>query len=243
MTPTRAEYQERQDQVLGIVVNEYIRTVSPISSGHIVQGYSIDLSPATVRNILAELEEQGYLTHPHKSAGRIPNKLGYRYYVDHLMDEIKLLEEEKLRIKQAYDRDVKDLEILLDKTSRVISDVTQYTSIISVDGWNDRIFLSGTSNVAEYIEEVSKIRDTLKALERKQQLLKIINQDLKDRIQIYIGHEMALSEIDGCSLAVSRYETGNGPSGRIAILGPTCMDYRRVVSALGYIREIMRNII
>ena len=77
MTNRRTDYQVRKDMVLGIVVNEYIRTVSPISSVYIASSYGLDLSPATIRNILAELEEEGYLTHPHTSAGRMPRPAGH----------------------------------------------------------------------------------------------------------------------------------------------------------------------
>src|SRR3990167_5524478 len=103
MNAMRSEYQFRKDKILGIVVNEYIKTVNPVSSGLIAQEHPLEISSATIRNILAELEEDGFLTHPHTSAGRVPTEKGYRYYVDNLMDEIQLLETEKLRIKNEYD--------------------------------------------------------------------------------------------------------------------------------------------
>ncbi|MCK5580696.1 MAG: hypothetical protein KAJ18_05430 [Candidatus Omnitrophica bacterium] len=239
-----AESQSRKDIVLEIVVGEYIKTINPVSSGHIVRAYKIGLSPATVRNILAELEQEGFLTHPHTSAGRVPTQTGYRYYVDHLMHEINLLKEEKARIKAEYEKEVKDLEVILEATSQILSDVTQYTSIISVDGWGDKIFCRGTGFVVEYPEtrDLQKIRDILYALEEKERLLKIINRDLDRKIEIYIGHEIASSQIEGCSLAVSRYHFDKGPSGRIAILGPTRMDYQRVVSTLDYVTDLMQNI-
>ena len=246
MSPRRVDYyQERKDLVLGIVVNEYIKTIGPVSSGFIAQGYHMDISPATIRNILAELEQEGYLTHPHTSAGRIPTQLGYRYYVDHLMHEIQLLGDEKERIKAAYQKEVKDLEFLLEKTSQVISDFTQYTSIISVDGWNDKIFCKGTSYVVGYpeVQDFSKIRDILRALEEKENILSIINRDLERNINIFIGHELAYSEMNNCSLAVSRYQSEHGPSGRIALLGPTCMNYERVVSTLEYFSQLMSEVL
>ena len=70
MTPRREDLQLRKDRILGIAINEYIKTVSPVSSRCIAREHLVDLSPATIRNILAELEIEGYLTHPHTSAGR-----------------------------------------------------------------------------------------------------------------------------------------------------------------------------
>ena len=126
-----AIYKQRKDTVLGIVVNAYIKTMTPVSSSYIVDEHHLDLSPATIRNILAELEEDGFLTHPHTSAGRLPTQKGYRYYVDNLMNQIQLLEEEKFRIKHEYEKEMRDLEAALEKTSQVISELTHYTSIIS----------------------------------------------------------------------------------------------------------------
>ena len=113
-----AVYKQRKDLVLGIVVNAYIKMMTPVSSSYIVDEHHLDLSPATIRNILAELEEDGLLTHPHTSAGRLPTQKRYRYYVDHLMNQIQLLEEEKFRIKNEYEKEVRDLEAALEKTSQ-----------------------------------------------------------------------------------------------------------------------------
>jgi transcriptional regulator of heat shock response len=245
MTLRRSDHQYRKDTVLGIVVNEYIRSVTPISSGHIAQGYPLDLSPASIRHILSELEQDGFLTHPHTSAGRIPTQDGYRYYVDHLMHEIQLLEDEKQRIDAEYQKEVRDLEFIMEKTSRVLSDVTHYTSIVSVEGFGDRLFCRGTSFIVEYADsqDLGKIRDILKALEEKERILALINRNLEHKINIYIGHEMALAGIETCSLAVSAFRGRQGYRGRMAILGPTRMDYQRVVSALDYCTQLMNHML
>ena len=244
MSPKKTDYQDRKNLILGIVVNEYIRAVNPISSAFIVQEYSLDLSPATIRNILAELEEEEYLTHPHTSAGRVPTENGYRYYVDYLMNEIQLLEEEKKRIKGEYERQIHNLEGILEKTSQAISDLTHYTSIVSVDG-DDRIYCKGTSFIVSYHDyhDLNKIRDILITLGEKERILDIINRDLQQKIKIYIGHELACSSIEDCSLAVSSYRVNKGLSGRLAVLGPTRMDYPRVVSALDYVSKLMNEIL
>lgn len=244
MTARDTDYQKRRDNVLGIVVGQYIQTVTPVSSGFIAQNYKLELSPATIRNILAELEEMGYLTHPHTSAGRVPTQSGYRYYVDNLMAEIQLLENEKRRIQQEYKKGIAELETLLQRTSEVISDLTHYTSIISLDGSADKFYCRGTSYVVGYpeMQDVNKIRNILYALEEKELILAIINRSLQKKIDIYIGAEIKCKGIDGCSLAVSSFRKRNGPSGRIAILGPTWMDYEKVVSTLDYISRLMEQI-
>lgn len=242
MAARQNDIQLRKDRILAIVVSQYVKTITPVGSHFITEQHRLDVSPATVRNILAELEEEGYLTHPHTSAGRLPTQRGYRYYVDHLMKEIQLMEDEKKRIQAEYKQYVNQLELLMEKTSSTISDLTNYTTIITVDDWGSKIILKGTSNVVGYHEQTDllKIQAILKILEEKERLLALINRDLEHKIDIYIGHEMALKEMDGCSLAVSSFEK-DGVSGRIAVLGPTRMDYDRVVSALEYVSDLLSH--
>ncbi|HQP10824.1 MAG TPA: hypothetical protein PKV41_05515, partial [Candidatus Omnitrophota bacterium] len=174
---------------------------------------------------------------------------GYRYYVDHFINEIQLLEEEKARIREEYERETKEAEALLDKTSKVLSDMTQYTSIISVDGWDHKLFCGGTSFIIGYTDyqdihrDVKKIKNILTALDHKEKLLEVINRDLQKKINILIGPEIECSDIDGCSLVVSSYASKTGPSGRIAVLGPTRMNYNRVVSALDYFSRLMEELL
>ncbi len=243
MSPRKTDIQERKDMVLGFVVQQYIKNLNPMGSAFLAKEYHLDWSSATIRNILAELEEDGYLTHPHTSAGRIPTHLGYRYYVDNLMHQIQLLEGEKDRIQREYQDKIHQLEKLVDKTSRIVSDVTHYTSIISVDGWDGKIVFRGTNYMVGYpeMQDLQKIQNLLKVLEEKERILEVINRDLEHKVQIYIGQEIACKEIEGCSLAVCEYHQKDGSSGRIAVLGPTSMDYERVVSTLDYVTELINE--
>lgn len=244
MAPRDIDMQARKDRILYITIDQYIKTMNPVSSNYIVQNYPVDLSSASIRNILAELEDEGYLTHPHTSAGRIPTERGYRYFVNNLMQEIQLLEDEKQRIKAEYERASRELELLLDKTSQVLSNVTHYTSIISVDGWGNKVFCKGTGFVVEYpdYQDIAKIKNILVALDEKEKILQVINKGLEDRVNIFIGHEIESSGIDSCSLVVSSYKTKQGAKGRMAILGPTRMNYEKVVSALDYFSELIEEI-
>lgn len=249
MTLQRNNVLARKDEILRITIDRYIATVTPVSSARVAEKCSLDLSSATIRNILAELEQEGYLMHPHTSAGRVPTQSGYRYYVDHFVNEMHLLEEEKERIKSEYKREKLELEVLLDTTSRVLSDMTHYTSIVSVDGWNNKLFCGGTSFIMGYPDyhdiqgDINKIKGILAALDEKERLLEVINRTLAKKIDILIGQEIESLDIDGCSLVVSRYTSRQGTSGRIAILGPIRMNYNRVVSTLDYFSDLMEEML
>ena len=84
------ELNDREKSILRSVVQQFIITASPVGSRYITKKYEMGISPATVRNIMADLEESGYVNHPHTSAGRVPTDKGYRYYVDSLMELKKL---------------------------------------------------------------------------------------------------------------------------------------------------------
>ena len=245
MVARQSNAQERKDVVLGIVVHEYIKTIAPVGSAHMVKQYGLNVSPATVRNTLSELEQDGYLTHPHTSAGRVPTEKGYRYYVDFLMKEIRLLEEEQLRLKYEHKRGLNELENLLENMSMNLSDVTQCTSIVSFDEWGSKIICRGTNYMIQQDmhQDLERVRSLLRMLEEKEQMLEIINRDLKQKIDIFIGQELALKEMEHCSLAVSEFTDQRGRKGRVAILGPTRMDYDRVVAALNHVTETMNKML
>ena len=123
----------------------------------------------------------------------------------------------------------------------MISDLTHYTIIVSLDdGGGHKIICKGTSYVVGYPDstDIVKIQGILRILEEKEQIMELINRALEKKIEIYIGHEMALKDMESCSLAVSRFEK-DGMKGRIAVLGPTRMRYDRVVSTLEYISQIL----
>ncbi|MGC9358129.1 MAG: heat-inducible transcriptional repressor HrcA, partial [Anaerolineae bacterium] len=93
----------RQSTLLRYIVREHVRTVNPVASGTVVERYRLDISPATVRNEMARLEELGYLWQPHTSAGRVPTEHGYRYFVERLMEEQTLsLVEQRTIAHQFY---------------------------------------------------------------------------------------------------------------------------------------------
>jgi transcriptional regulator of heat shock response len=244
MAPRHLDTKIRRDTILGIAIHRYIKTTNPVSSAFIAEEYPDEISSATIRNVLADLEKDGFLTHPHTSAGRVPTHKGYRYYVDHLMREIQLMESEKQRIHQAYLRQTRELELLLDKVSLAISDMMNYTGIVSIDGSDSQLICRGTGFVVNYpdVNDLQKISQILRALEEKESLLKLINKKLAKHIEVLIGSEIDNPGITDCSMVISEFRTQKGQRGRIAVLGPMRMNYERVVSTLDYLTRILATI-
>lgn len=121
----------RKKEILRAVVVDYVKVAQPVGSRTIARRYLVGLSPATIRNEMADLEEMGYLIQPHTSAGRIPSQKGYRFYVDELMETTDLEEDEIGTIRKAFtDRKLREIEEIIKYTSLLLSSLTNYTSLI-----------------------------------------------------------------------------------------------------------------
>lgn len=116
---------ERQLRVLEAVVQTYIETAEPAGSQTIASRFGLGVSPATIRNAMSELEEKGYLYHPHTSAGRIPTDSAYRLYVDNLMQVAPLSHEDQNTIRQELPGARNELEEILRRAAQVLSVLTQ----------------------------------------------------------------------------------------------------------------------
>ncbi|MDK2933343.1 MAG: heat-inducible transcriptional repressor [Clostridiales bacterium] len=125
------ELSERKRKILQAIVDDYVSTAEPVGSRSIAKKHDLGLSSATIRNEMADLEELGYLEQPHTSAGRVPSQLGYRLYVDQLMNRYKLTVAEIQNIQYAMELKIKELNELIQHVSSVISRLTQYTTIVS----------------------------------------------------------------------------------------------------------------
>ena len=237
------DYESRRRAVLAATINKYIDEAMPVASEDLAEDF--DLSPATIRNILAELEREGYITHPYTSGGRLPTSRGYRYYVDFLLAQMELLEAEKAHIVKEYNKEIRRLEEVLERTSGVISMVTHYAGIVSFVDWQDRIFYQGISQILEHPEfkDYAHLRKIIKLIEEKEHLLDIINRDFKEKVKVYIGDELACPGMENCALVVSSYKLNNKSSGRLAVLGPQRMEYRHAIPALEYISEVLSEVL
>ncbi len=125
----RMKLSDRKRKILQIVVDNYISTAQAVSSKNITEKYMTDVSSATVRSELAQLEELGYLSQPHTSSGRLPSTEAYKLYVSELMDKGKLTAKELKAIKNAFISKTDYLEEVVQNAVKVISDLTDYTTL------------------------------------------------------------------------------------------------------------------
>lgn len=120
---------KRKKEILQAVIDEYINTAEPVSSATLVNKYGLDYSSATVRNELAELEDNGYLDKPHTSSGRVPSEKGYRFYVDELINDEDISLEEIKYIQNKLSTKVNEIEDLTKIATTTLSEITHYTTV------------------------------------------------------------------------------------------------------------------
>jgi len=126
------QLSSRDDAVLRAVVNSYINMAEPVGSRTISKRYGFGLSPATIRNIMADLEEMGFLEQVHTSSGRVPTDQGYRFYVDRLGELPPLTPEEQNSIEMGYRSEPDELQDILANTSKILSTVAHQCGIVAL---------------------------------------------------------------------------------------------------------------
>lgn len=137
------ELTERQREVLALIIQNFILTANPVGSRFLAKHSDLGLSDATIRNVMADLEEMGYVTHPHTSAGRLPTDKGYRFYVDSIMKISMLSAPERLkidhRINQVVDGNAESNEILRE-SSRILGSISKQLGVVLSPKYSTGVF-------------------------------------------------------------------------------------------------------
>lgn len=323
---------ERKKLILRAVTDDYISTAEPVGSRRIARKYDLGISPATIRNEMADLEDGGYLRQPYTSAGRIPSDKGYRFYVDVLIEPEPVGVRERAAFKNTL-RKQRQLEKLLQQAARLLSDLTQYTAVILTPKRQEAIFrqiqfmllgpghvmailvtepgfvdheifkleenlsqeqlveiavwinqrLSGVRladfksslldglpsggngalkgflaelihfNLASSGEQVlmegamgflrqpefsdlEQARPVLELLQRREVVSTLLqNISRPGEVAVMIGAELHMPVMAGCSIVASSYRLGADALGAIGVIGPSRMDYMRVISLVDYL--------
>ncbi|MFW5979801.1 MAG: heat-inducible transcriptional repressor HrcA [Halanaerobiales bacterium] len=337
---------DRKKEILKAIIQEHIITAEPVGSRTLSKNYDFGVSSATIRNEMADLEDMGYLEQPHTSAGRIPSDKGYRYYVDVLMDQQKVISTNLQRsIKQLY-KEEKDIKDIISETVKMLSNLIHYTALISepqlkesrirkvqvievarkslmiilitdtgmvnnklihlekelnnrqvryinrylsdrlenkklstldqefmkklegeikkrlsiskklldlinkelevlVDPADLQIYLGGTSYILEQPEfnDLDALKQVMRILDQEDVLRKLIGNVSEEGIEVKIGRENNLEEIQNCSLVVATYSLEDKAIGKIGVIGPTRMEYPRVISTVDFVADVLGEII
>jgi heat-inducible transcriptional repressor len=208
-----AKLTDRGQQILEAIIEEYIATAQPVGSKALTQNQGIKLSPASVRNVMAELEELGYLVSPHTSAGRIPTEKGYRFYVDTILRVSEMDRSQKDQIELHYRQQGLQMTDMLREASRTLSSISHYTGLVMIPRLKATIFrhiefvkLSPRLILAVFVTQSGLVQNKLVEVDEDlspRELEKITNylnqtmtglsiQDVRTRIITEMAQEKAL---------------------------------------------------
>lgn len=183
---------ERSQQILEAIIEEHIATAQPVGSRSLTARLPVRLSPATIRNVMADLEDQGYLCSPHTSAGRIPTELGYRFYVDSLLQVCRIDRQQQDRIETDYHWQGLQMQELLQTASKTLSNVSSYTGLVMMPRLQKTIFrhiefvkLSRRQALAVFVTQSGLVQNKLIELDEE-----LTASDL-EQISNYLNQEMA----------------------------------------------------
>ncbi|GAA5415561.1 heat-inducible transcription repressor HrcA [Paraliobacillus ryukyuensis] len=331
---------ERQLFLLQVIIDEFIQTAQPIGSRAISKKDEVTFSPATIRNEMADLEDLGYIEKTHSSSGRVPSEKGYRFYVDHLLSPSHLSQAELHLISNTFENNMVEFEQVVQKSAKVLSDLTNYTSIIlgpkvyettlkqieiiqlssymavailvtntghvehrsfsipeeikpsdleklvnilnqqlrnvpiiqlherlqkeitmlmqkyvnDFDGAYQylkaalfdeqpvQLYVGGITNILLQPEfkDVNKIHSLYSVMEQENAIANML-RSYSNGIHVSIGQENVMDEMQDCSLITATYSLGEEQLGTIALLGPTRMEYSRVISLLHVLSKRMSH--
>lgn len=339
------ELSERARLVLASVVANYIATAEPVGSRTVSKQKDVDFSPATVRNVMSDLEEMGYLEQPHVSAGRVPTAEGLRLYVDSILelDELDQRTKEAIR-SQLENQPVNEINDIFKATSRALSRISRQAALVVVPSPEHEVFrqiefvrlapglilvvlvskaggvqnriieaeediaqeeldrytrylnevladltlrqvkqrvaqemarernrfdvvlsraltlskqaldnrsegellIDGQTNLMDQPEfkDVVRLRAIFQAFEEKSTLLRLLDKALTAKgVRLLIGSESDLSELDGLSMVTSPYGEQGNPSGALGVIGPTRMDYSKVIPMVDFTARLVSRIL
>jgi transcriptional regulator of heat shock response len=224
----------RRLEILRAIVDEYVATQEPVGSKSIADHHGLGISPATIRNEMAILEEEGLITQPHTSAGRIPTDLGYRVFVDKLATVKPLSTAERRAIETFLDSS-NDLEELLKRSAKLLADITKQVAVVTypiLGESREKLAISGTAHLARSGEDLGfTLSPILEALEEQVVLLRLLNE-VHPTVHVRIGSEQTETNLQTTSLVTVGYGGDSAQLGAVGVLGPTRMDYAGSMAAV-----------
>lgn len=226
---------DRRQRVLAALIEEYVARALPVGSRTLTERYRFGVSPATIRNELSALEDEGYIRQPHTSAGRIPTDFGYRTFVNDLIESGAISQDERAdeaigKLKET----ARELDELLERTSKALSQFTDCLSVVTPPGYAHPS-LNGIMSLMRQPEftYTESLLPVMQVLEDDTVLLHVLDTTVPsdDGPKVRIGRENEAEQLAGVSVVACRY--GIGPDGGIvAVIGPTRMDYTKALAAV-----------
>lgn len=231
---------DRQQQILCSIVEQYAEVASPVGSSLLAKVFNV--SSATIRAEMAELERLGFITQPHTSAGRVPTDKGYRFYVNNLASTTNDTAAER-RAERALTARVQTGGMPERTIRNAVDTLVELTHNLGIATIGNQLYMSGLSNLfgqPEFIQ-AGQVRQVAQLLDNLEPWLHEAapNQPLS----VYIGQENPIGRSAGCSLIISRFRSPYSDKSYIGVLGPTRQNYKDVMQLVRFAGESLEEVL
>lgn len=228
---------ERQAKILSAVIKEYVTTAQPVPSKSIADGYDLGVSPATVRNDMALLEELNLLRQPHTSAGRVPTEDGYRLYLK-MLEHPVASKRIHAPLKQAamLESSAKDR---LRQVAKALVELSGETAIATLE--KDWQYYTGFTELFKKpdFQDMESLRSISQVVDKMDDVLKSLYEKADKDMSIWIGRDNPLSH--EMATVMVRYTLPNGMTGMVGLTGPLRMRYRRNMGLLSEAKRLLEK--
>lgn len=230
---------DRQKKLLFAIVEQYAEVASPVGSNLLARAF--DVSPATIRAEMAQLEEMGFITQPHTSAGRVPTDKGYRLYVNQMTDIGHL--ETPVRAERALTARMGEGSVPERTIRNTVDTLVELTHNLGLATIGKQLYMSGLSNLfgqPEFmhpgqVQEVARLLDNLEPWLREVAPNKPLS--------VFIGSENPIGRAAGCSLIISKFRSPYSDKSYIGVLGPTRQSYRDVMALVENAGQMLEKVL
>lgn len=232
----------RQTQILKAVIEEYIVTAEPVGSQHLEKKYNLGISPATIRNEMSALTDQGFLRQPHTSAGRVPTPMGLKLFVDHLMQEKKLSLTDEVSAKEKVWDSRFSFDKFLRQATLALADRTKALSVAATDKGD--VYSAGAANLLEMQEffDIDVARTVLSLLDQSQRLQQLFSSCVGgDPVHVVFGEDLGWRYFSPVSLVFTNFSAPNGNSGILGVIGPCRLNYPYVIPVVRYFSDLISH--
>ncbi len=237
--------RDRQREILKAIIKLFVETANPVGSKALAEMKEFPFSPATIRNEMQALEKEGYLASPHTSAGRVPTTFGFRFYVSDLttgqIDQFRpQIARDFAKAKKEYFDSKKADQKIFDTVS-ILTSLTENVAFATMPSRKSTFFLGASKMLSEpeFSTRPELASSVFRVLEDNfYDLLKSL--DLSEEVQVFIGQENIIPEIQSCTLLASSFDVF-GHQGVLGILGPVRMNFARNILALEEAQKFLKE--
>ncbi|MBU1160499.1 MAG: hypothetical protein V1768_02875 [Patescibacteria group bacterium] len=221
---------DRTKLILNTIIKEHIKTGAPVGSSVLVEKYQLDVSPATVRNEMAELESEGYIAQPYTSAGRVPTEQAFNLYIENLSE--KKLNKAEINLLDNISQGSDDLN--LKQIAKTMAGISNNAVFWAFEKHN--LYYTGISNLLRQPEfsQTNLIYDISAIIDRVDEIIGEIFDEIKYEPQILLGSKNPFGDFLG--IVLTKYKIKN-KIGMFGILGPMRMDYEKNLAVMQYIQD------